>query len=76
MLVRFDDEYIRCIDFDGIEEMCSFKSIQRNRLSNIEFDNNTQTWDVLYPDGRKIAGGFHTRKEALDYEHAFFEQEL
>ena len=45
------------------------------RASNVEFNNDTQLWDIDIL-GEGIIGSFKTRKEAIDFEIEFLEKRI
>jgi hypothetical protein len=45
-------------------------------LSNVEFNDKTQAWEVSLPDGKLLQGGFARRDQALAWEREYFEARL
>ena len=63
------DGSIKTVDSDILDEIFPDSDIERQRLTNVEWDNIHRWWYVQdYLTQNIVAAGFKRRKEALDWE--------
>jgi hypothetical protein len=66
---------IRGLANDILDKLSSLGPKKVNRVSNVEFDENSQCWVAIGLSGETIAAG-KSRSEVIAAEQAFFNTEI